>query len=455
MLELILLYFGLNALIGGSLSLGGGREATGAGARVAGAILCLPLPLTLLILFGSAGGSQENVFSYYWNHGIFWVELGLIVFCALAGYMTAGISAASSRGYRRGEMRYRTEGRDDIFLPKGDDRPLPSLRKGQRGLFRWEREEGEGEQAAEGHSAEARRSRARRRRETQLPAYFWPLVGGIGFAVLLLVVILAVTLGGRNEPQFVRPAPAPPRGSPPRPVDQPFEPRPARLAKEPPPVTDLAGVLGYWNFDEGQRAQAKDAFGQHGTVHGGRWVRGVRGKALQFQTREDYFDYGGSPRFNFPAGSAFSFAGWIQTKATGGTIVSQRNRADGGPVIDIGLAGGRLQAQVRQDRGEFVEPTTVTGPPVNDGEWHHFVLVRQAGGGIELYVDGQPGGRGAGTHASGAITTDLRSVAREQFWLSARRSPGNPFWSGCIDEFAVFNRALTAEEIRSLAGRGP
>ena len=59
--ELILLYFGLHALIGGSLSVGGGREATGVGARVAGAILCLPLPVTLLILLEGAQGSGEDV----------------------------------------------------------------------------------------------------------------------------------------------------------------------------------------------------------------------------------------------------------------------------------------------------------------------------------------------------------------------------------------------------------
>jgi Concanavalin A-like lectin/glucanases superfamily len=363
------------------------------------------------------------------------------------GYMVAGISA-SSRGYRDREMRYHTESRDDIFLPRSGDRPLPSVRKGERGRSRRECEE-ESEQATKGHPAEARLPRARRRRETGLPVYFWPLVGGIGFAVLLLVVLLAVTLGGRKAPESARPGQPPPGGGPL------FEPQPARLAKEPPPVTNLAGVLAYWSFDEGQGAQAKDALGQHGTVHGGRWIRGVRGKALQFQTWEDYFDYGGSPRFNFPAGSAFSFTGWIQTKATEGTIVSQRNRADGGPVIYIGLAGGHLQAQVRQDRGESSDPTTVTGPAVNNGEWHHFVLIRQAGGAIELSVDGQPGGRGTGTHAGGAITTNLRSLAREQFWYSVRRGAGDPFWSGCIDEFAVFNRALTAEEIRSLAGQGP
>src|SRR5262249_25869631 len=199
MLELILLYFGLNALITGSLSVGGGREATGVGARIAGAILCLPLPVSLLIVLGTVQGVRDP-FSYYWNHGIWLVELGILFFCAVVGYMVAGITASyTSRGYGRGEMRYRTESRDDIVLPKPDDRPPPSIRKGGRGLSRRPREE-ESERAIRGNLAEDRLPRARRHRDPQLPVYFWPLIGGIGLAVLLLVVILALTLGGGDSP---------------------------------------------------------------------------------------------------------------------------------------------------------------------------------------------------------------------------------------------------------------
>src|SRR5262245_11180940 len=295
MLELILLFVGLKALIGGSLSVGGGREATGVGARIAGAILCLPLPVSLLIVLGATQGVRDP-FSYYWNQGLWLVELGILFFCAVVGYMVAGIAASyTSRGYGRGEIRYRTESRDDIVLPKSDDLPLTSIRRGERGLSRRQREE-ESERATRGYPAEGRSPRARPRRESQLPAYFWPLMGGIGLAVVLLVVILAVTLGGRDTPQGAPPGP-PHEFGPPPPAGQRFEPRPARLAKEPPPATKLAGVLGYWNFDEGQGAQAKNALGQPGTVHGSRWVPGVRGKALQFQANEDYFDYGDSPRF--------------------------------------------------------------------------------------------------------------------------------------------------------------
>lgn len=230
-----------------------------------------------------------------------------------------------------------------------------------------------------------------------------------------------------------------------------------RPGKEPPPATNFAGVLGYWSFDEGQGSEAKDGseHGQHGTVHGSRWIRGIRGQALQFVTKEDYFDYGPSPHFNFLARAPFSFVGWLQTTAARGTVLSQRNRADGGAVIDLGLASGRLNATVREDGGESGQPATLTGPPVNDGAWHHFVLLRRTGGNLELYVDGRLGGSGSGAHAGGAITTNLRSVAREQFWVAVRGGPGESSWRGCIDEFAIFNRALADEEIKRLSGQDP
>src|SRR5262249_5140284 len=150
----------------------------------------------------------------------------------------------TSRGYGRGEMRYRTESRDDIVLPKPDDRPPPSIRKGERGLSRRPREE-ESERAIRGNLAEDRLPRARRHRDPQLPVYFWPLWGGIGWPVRPLAVIRPLTLGGGDSPP--NPPPGPPHefGPPPQ-AGQRFEPRPPRLAKEPPPVTNLAGALGYW-----------------------------------------------------------------------------------------------------------------------------------------------------------------------------------------------------------------
>src|SRR5207248_170058 len=58
------------------------------------------------------------------------------------------------------------------------------------------------------------------------------------------------------------------------------------------------GLLAYWAFDEGQGNQVADLSGngQDGTIHGGWWIDGVGGgKALMFDGKADFFDWGNDP----------------------------------------------------------------------------------------------------------------------------------------------------------------
>lgn len=230
--------------------------------------------------------------------------------------------------------------------------------------------------------------------------------------------------------------------------------RPAHLHGEPPAATALPGLLAYWNFEEGagERVADRSGHGRDGTLHSVKRCRGIRGQAVWFDSTESWFDYGNDPAFNFPANGPFTITGWLQTTAAVGVIVSQRNTRDGGPDIEIALNNGRLSALVREDGGEWGQHAGVTADAVNDGAWHHFALTRNAGNRITLFVDGKRQGEASATHSGGAITTDLRSVAREQYWLRVRAT-GFPHWNGCIDEFAIFGRELSADEIGTLAGR--
>jgi hypothetical protein len=299
--------------------------------------------------------------------------------------------------------------------------------------------------------------------EPQTKAILLVGIGLVGMVVVGLLMMLLLAAGGVWTPAggmlAARPAPA---GGGPAPAQQPAAPppfeegggKPAHLPGEAPAAGNLPGLIAWWPFDEAQGAKASDASGngRHGTVHGGARVPGVRGKAARFAARDAYFDYGSGPAFNFAANAPFSFAGWIRTRAEAGTILSQRNSTDGGADIEVSLRAGRLTALVREDGGEFGEPAVVAGPAVRDGVWHHFALTRKAGGIIELFVDGRSQGEKGTPQSRGAITTNLRSLAREQYWLTVRAGPGWAHWDGCADEFCVFDRALTDPEVRRLAG---
>jgi hypothetical protein len=224
-------------------------------------------------------------------------------------------------------------------------------------------------------------------------------------------------------------------------------------APDPPPADGLPGLVAYWPFDEADGPTAADRSANllDGRVVGCNRVAGVRGRALALRAPGDFFDYGESPRFNFPANGGFTVAVWVRTRSVVGTIVSHRNSRDGGAVVYLGLDGGNAQGLVRQDGGEAGPAVFVTGGPINDGAWHHLALVR-AGDRCDLFVDGVPAASGAGQTVGGSVTTDWRSAGREQYWVNLRPF-GHPHFDGDLDELAVYGRALSAAEVARLAGR--
>ena len=89
---------------------------------------------------------------------------------------------------------------------------------------------------------------------------------------------------------------------------------------------------------------------------------------------------------------------------------------------------------------------------VNDGAWHHFAFTRQ-GADLALYTDGALELRLDKTRSGGAIPTDLRALGAELYWLKGREGLDTDYLAGDCDEFCVFGRALSAAEIRTLAGK--
>jgi hypothetical protein len=240
----------------------------------------------------------------------------------------------------------------------------------------------------------------------------------------------------------------PPGGQPP---ELPTEPLPG--AKSPPPATDFPGLLLYLNLDEGQGTTAADSSGKgnDAIVKGAKWTTGIRGKGLRFDGNGDYVDYGAGTGLNFAATAPFTIAAWFQTTQKQGALVSHRNSKSGSPVLDITLNGGKISALVREDGNEFGQDARVDGPQVDDGQWHHFALTRNAGNEIELFLDGVSCGRKTGAQAGGALTCDWRALGSERYW-AAKGGNNSPHFQGFIDEYCIFDRALKADEIRKLAG---
>ena len=76
--------------------------------------------------------------------------------------------------------------------------------------------------------------------------------------------------------------------------------------------------------------------------------------------------------------------------------------------------------------------------------WHHVALTRNhQTGRVEVYVDGALGG--AATSDLGVKTTPFRTVGRID------DTAGTPaYFAGALDHLEVFDRVLTADEVRAL-----
>ena len=84
---------------------------------------------------------------------------------------------------------------------------------------------------------------------------------------------------------------------------------------------------------------------------------------------------------------------------------------------------------------------------MTDGQWHHYVCVH-SNGSTYLYIDG--------VKVSEALNKGLKEIDATPYYIGAmyrgaetNRSFEN-FLDGCIDDYVIYSRALSAAEIKAL-----
>jgi len=89
----------------------------------------------------------------------------------------------------------------------------------------------------------------------------------------------------------------------------------------------------------------------------------------------------------------------------------------------------------------------VTGSNALGTGWHHVAVVIDAASmTLRLYQDGSLVDTGATT----LLPKDLGTTT--QIWLGRSQFTADPFYNGAIDDFRIYNRALSESEVRYLAG---
>jgi len=200
---------------------------------------------------------------------------------------------------------------------------------------------------------------------------------------------------------------------------------------------DPGSIAGLWLFDEGSGNVIRDSSGNKhdGDLDGDfKWVEGRFGTGLEFggagfaQLRNSTADLA------FGGVEPFSITVWVENQG-GGTVIGKFNGGIIGAYI-LAIGGGGTVTFHRE-----VAPWGLSGSkalPV--GDFGH-VAVTYDGAEMKIYVNG----KFDINQARGAQNTDLVTPVL----IGGRFTQGKPseFFRGVLDEVALFNVALTEEQI--------
>jgi len=180
--------------------------------------------------------------------------------------------------------------------------------------------------------------------------------------------------------------------------------------------------------------------------------------SLAFDGVDDYVTIDGICSA-FSDDDAYSFSCWFKTDGSTdpdhrtNRILFSMHDASGGNIIRLGVDCKVTTGKgiYYADNGATYSLTSPAEGTLNDQAWHHLVITRAAGSGgqtLTIYIDGAVLGTVAGSDPD-FDSAALASLGQE--WDSA---VAGDFFAGDIDEVAVWDSALSAEQITAIYNGG-
>jgi len=142
----------------------------------------------------------------------------------------------------------------------------------------------------------------------------------------------------------------------------------------------------------------------------------------------------------FHPGDAVTLEAWVTVASdSSGSYRAIVARWDGSYELDV-APGDMGNLVIRNDVNAFGQVATAT--PITRAQWYHIVGVF-ADGALSIYLNGELGG----VQTIGGVLQDLGLNDPDRVLIGATRS-GVFGWRGLLDEVAIYNRALTPQQIR-------
>lgn len=226
----------------------------------------------------------------------------------------------------------------------------------------------------------------------------------------------------------------------------------ALLQAPPPPDT---GLVVHYKFDEARGGTAADSCpgGNSGTLSGGAsWTTGPKPDTSALRLDGTMGFVATKQDLNQWVGNTATMAFWIRTREIGdpqfhlspAVVGIERPTGDDND-ISWGRINeyGRIGISVGSEEGENNLWST---RPVNDDAWHHVALTRDAAtGAVQVFLEGSADRQAR--LKPGVKTTPIDVIGVVEVQQIPRK-----FYLQCdLADLRIYNRVLTADEIRSLA----
>jgi hypothetical protein len=203
---------------------------------------------------------------------------------------------------------------------------------------------------------------------------------------------------------------------------------------------DPESIVGVWLFDEGGGKTTKDSSGKGNDgelVNDPKWVAGKFDKALEFDGKDDYVEVPDSDTLDV---INVTLTAWVKSEAN--------------QLLDGNVIVYKLSSYIHQYWSSTINPGVFVGGQwcgsgwlpqaiIWDDEWHHVALTYD-GSTQKFYVDGVFSGDNAVCKGDIDITDTNLTIGT-----------GNTgFYTGSIDEVAVFDVALDEDDFETIITEG-
>jgi hypothetical protein len=196
-------------------------------------------------------------------------------------------------------------------------------------------------------------------------------------------------------------------------------------------------VAAYWRLGDGSGTSARDAKGANAGTYTNAPTLGSAGALSGYADTATAFD-GTNDYVNVPDAAALDLANgpltieaWVKRSANNvtHTIVDKGTNA-----YKLYLAADNRLTFRKAGVGNIVASTST----ITDTAWHH-VAATKSGTTSRLYVDGND--------VTGTVTDQALADTTSPLGIGAISGGTAEWWSGSLDEVAVYNAALSAEQV--------